>query len=81
MLRINQQKAAEVAKRIIREWRVKQFAENDIRIQNALADGNEQARIEAVAYRDYLRGLPQQCEGKTVEELKAILSELEAHHE
>ena len=77
MIRINEQKATEVAKRIIREWRVKEFQKNDIAIQNALADGNEQARIEAVAYRDYLRDLPQQCEGKTVEELKDILSGLE----
>lgn len=80
MLSINNEKAVEIAKNRIRMWREAEFAKNDIRIQNALADGNEQARIEAVAYRDYLRDLPQQCEGKTVEELKTILSELEAPH-
>lgn len=78
MLKINPDKAIEVAKKYIRAWREPEFAKNDVRIQNALADGDEQARIEAVAYRDYLRDLPQQCEGKTVEELKAILSELGA---
>jgi len=78
MLKINPDKAIEVAKEYIRAWREAEFAKNDVRIQNALADGNEQARIEAVAYRDYLRDLPQQCEGKTVEELNAILSELGA---
>lgn len=73
MLRINNDKAILIAQERIRVWREAAFAENDVRIQNALADGNEQARIEAVAYRDYLRDLPQQCEGKTVEELKVVM--------
>jgi hypothetical protein len=76
MLRINNDKAILIAQERIRAWRETEFAENDVRIQNALADGDEQARIEAVAYRDYLRDLPQQCEGKTVDELKALMIEL-----
>jgi len=77
MLSINNAKAIEIAKNKIRMWREAEFSKNDIRIQNALADGDEQTRIEAVSYRDYLRDLPQQCEGKTVEELKTLLYELE----
>ena len=73
MLKINPQKAIDIAKDRIRAWRETEFAENDVRIQNALADGDEQTRIQAVAYRDYLRDLPQQCEGKSIEELKAIM--------
>lgn len=73
---VNPERAVMVAQTFLRLWRGPEFAKNDIRIQNALADGNEQARIEAVAYRDYLRDLPQQCEGKTVEELKAFMIDL-----
>lgn len=73
MLKINPQKAIEIAKNRVRAWRETAFEENDVRIQNALADGDEQTRIQAVAYRDYLRDLPQQCEEKSIEELKAIM--------
>ncbi len=76
MLKINPDKAIEVAKEYIRTWREAEFAKNDVRIQNALADGDEQTRIQAVSYRDYLRDLPQQCDGKSIEELKALMIEL-----
>jgi len=76
MLKINPDKAIEVAKEYIRAWREAEFAKNDVRIQNALADGDEQTRIQAVAYRDYLRDLPQQCDGKSIKELKALMIEL-----
>ena len=73
MLRINNDKAILIAQERIRAWRETAFAENDIRIQNALADGNEDARLQAVMYREYLRNLPQACIGKDLEELKAIM--------
>lgn len=77
MIRINEQKAITVTKDRIRSWRIAEFAKNDIAIQNALIDGDTEAQTVAVARRDYLRDLPQQCEGKTLDELKAILSSLE----
>ncbi len=73
MLTINTDKAIKLAQRQIRIWRDTEFKKNDIRIQNALIDGDEQARIEAVAYRDYLRDLPQACIGKDLEGLKAVM--------
>lgn len=74
MIAINNEKAIEITKEKIRAWREGEFAKNDIAIQNALVDGGDTA--ELVARREYLRNLPQACEGKTVEELLAILEEL-----
>lgn len=76
MIIINNEKAIEIAKNKIRVWRELKFKENDIKLQNALVDGNETTRQEAVEYRDYLRDLPAQCEGKNLDELKALMSEL-----
>jgi hypothetical protein len=39
-------------------------SENDLAFRSTLAYGNEQARIEAVAYRDYLRDLPSNVKEK-----------------
>lgn len=77
MLKINQNKAIEIAKEKIRVWREEQFKENDIKLQNAIADDDLIAKQEAIDRRDYLRDLPEQCEGKTIEELKDILSSFE----
>ena len=76
LIKINNEKAIEVTKEKIRAWREAEFAKNDIAIQNALVDGNETARLEAVEYRDYLRDLPSQCDGKSLDELKALMEEL-----
>ena len=76
LIKINEDKAIEITKEKIRAWREIKFKENDIKLQNALVDGNETARQEAVEYRDYLRDLPAQCEGKNLDELKALMSEL-----
>lgn len=73
MLKINNDKAIAIAQDRIRVWRHDAFTENDVKIQNSLVDGDETARVEAVAYRNYLRDLPQNCEGKTVDELKLLL--------
>ena len=77
MIVINNEKAIEITKEKIRAWREKEFAKNDIAIQNALVDGGDMDKL--VARREYLRNLPQACEGKTVEELLAILEELGAN--
>lgn len=76
LIKINQDKAIEITKEKIRAWREIEFKANDIKLQNALVDGDETARLEAVEYRDYLRDLPAQCEGKSLDELKAILGAL-----
>lgn len=74
MLRINPEKAVRVAQDLIRRWREGQFEENDINLQNALVDGGDTTPF--VERRDWLRDLPQMCEGKTVGELKAFMVEL-----
>lgn len=77
LIKINEEKAISLTKEKIREWRELKFKENDVKLQNALVDGNETAKQEAVEYRDYLRVLPTQCEGKSLDELKMILSSLD----
>lgn len=76
LIKINEEKAIEITKEKIRQWRELKFKENDIKLQNALVDGNETTRQEAVEYRDYLRDLPNQCEGKNLDELKALMIDL-----
>ena len=76
LIKINNEKAIEITKEKIRQWRELKFKENDIKLQNALVDGDETARLEAVEYRDYLRDLPAKCEGKNLDELKTLMSEL-----
>ena len=76
LIKINNEKAIEITKEKIREWRELKFKENDIKLQNALVDGNETVKQESVKYRDYLRDLPDRCEGKNLDELKALMSEL-----
>lgn len=76
LIKINNEKAIETTKEKIRAWRELKFKENDVKLQSALIDGNETAKQEAVDYRDYLRDLPAQCEGKSLDELKALMSEL-----
>jgi len=76
MLKINQEKAVIVAQKRIRDWREQQFIENDIVIQNALVDGDTEVLEAAKETRDLLRDLPQQCVGKTVDELKQLMVDL-----
>jgi hypothetical protein len=74
MIVINNEKAIEITKNKIRAWRDAEFAKNDIAIQNALVDGSD--TTEFIERRDYLRDLPNSCEGLTLDELKAKLIEL-----
>lgn len=67
-------KALAIAQQRIRVWRDQQFNENDINLQNALVDGGDTTPF--VERRNWLRDLPQMCEGKTVEELKVFMVEL-----
>ena len=73
MLTVNRGKAELIAQGHIRAWREKQFAENDVKIQNAFVDGNPVSLQDAKNRRDWLRNLPQECEGKSVDELKSML--------
>ena len=75
MIKINQEKAIEIAKDKIRVWREAEFKKNDIAIQNALVDGSDTSAL--IAKRDELRDMPSVCIGKSLDELKEILDELE----
>ena len=76
MIQINNDKAIELTKEKIRAWRNAEFTKNDVAIQNALVDGSD--TTDLVARRDYLRDLPASCDGKTLDELKTLMIELEA---
>ena len=76
MIVINPNKARDIAKGKIRAWRNEEFIKNDVLIQNALVDGDTTALEVAKTRRDWLRNLPAECEVKTVEELKELLTEL-----
>ena len=74
MIKINTEKAIELVKDKIRVWRESEFKSNDLKIQSALVDGLD--TTELVKRRDYLRDLTKECEGKTVEELQKLMTEL-----
>lgn len=74
MIIINNQKAIEVAKNKIRDWRENEFKKNDLDIQNALVDNKD--TTEFIKRRDYLRDLTSECENKTVDELLELIKTL-----
>ena len=74
LIKINNEKAIEITKEKMRAWRDAEFKKNDVAIQNALVDGSD--TTEFVARRDYLRDLPSQCDGKSLDELKTLMEEL-----
>jgi phage-related minor tail protein len=74
---VNTEKAREIAKDKIREWRKDQFTSNDLVLRDSLLESDSKKKKDAIARRDYLRDLPEQCENKTIKELKEILSTLE----
>lgn len=74
MITINNTKAIEVAKNKIRAVRDEQLKKQDIEFQKALELGSDTAPI--VAEKQRLRDLPTVAEGKTVDELKVILTDL-----
>lgn len=74
MIKINNDKAIEVAKNKIRVWRQSEFKKNDLDIQNALVDNKD--TTEFIKRRDYLRDLTSECENKTVDELLELIKAL-----
>ncbi len=76
MITINLSKASEITKQSLRSWREVEFKRNDIQIQNALIDGDEEAKAEAVTYRNFLRDLPPECDNMTLEQLKDLMEAL-----
>ena len=74
MITINIEKAIEATKERIRAWREVEYKKNDLAIQNALVDGVDTAPY--IERRNYLRDLPNSCEGKTLDELIFILDGL-----
>ena len=78
MIKVNLEKAVRITKNRLRMWRDSEFQKNDVKLQNALADGDEVAKQDAIKHREYLRDLPDQAEGKTLEELKDMLKNIES---
>ena len=76
MIKINQDKAIEVAKNKIRAIREPMFKKLDLDFQRALEQGDDTSAI--VAEKQKLRDLTDTVNGKTVEELTQILNELGA---
>lgn len=74
LIKINNEKAIEIAKDKIRVWREEEFKKNDIAIQNAILDKVDTTSL--IERRDYLRDLPNQCEGKNIDELKILMIDL-----
>jgi len=69
-------KATDIAKNKIRTWREDEFKKNDIILQNAIVDDNQEIRVKAVERRNYLRDKPAECDNKSVDELKVIIKNL-----
>ncbi len=74
MIKINQDKAIEVAKDKIRAIREPMFKKLDLDFQRALENGSDTSAI--IAEKQKLRDLTDTVNGKTVEELTQILNEL-----
>lgn len=74
MIKINPAKAIQTTKDIVRVWREEEFKKNDLLIQNALLDGSDTTQL--IARRDYLRDLPNQCENKSIDELRLLMTDL-----
>lgn len=74
MIKINQDKAIEVAKNKIRAIREPMFKKLDLDFQRALENGSDASAI--IAEKQKLRDLTDTVNGKTVEELSQILNEL-----
>lgn len=74
MIKINQDKAIEIAKDKIRAIREPMFKKLDLDFQRALENGSDTSAI--IAEKQKLRDLTDMVNGKTVEELSQILNEL-----
>ena len=76
MIKINQDKAIEIAKEKIRATREPMFKKLDLDFQRALENGSDTTLI--VQEKQKLRDLTDTVNDKTVEELLVILNELGA---
>ena len=75
MIKINQEKAIEIAKEKIRAIREPKFKQLDLDFQRALETGSDTTQI--VAEKQMLRDLTDLANDKTVEELLVTIKELE----
>lgn len=74
MITINQDKAIEVAKDKIREYRNPLLYQLDIEIMKNITDAEKLAEIETEKQK--LRDMTKEADGKTVEELQILLAEI-----
>lgn len=75
MIQINNTKAVEITKDKIRAYREPKLAELDVEFNRALETGADTTTI--VAKKQELRDMPTQADGKSNDELKAIVDSLE----
>lgn len=76
MITINNTKAIEITKDKIRAYREPKLQALDVEFTRALEQGQDTSSI--VAEKQRLRDLPEQADGKSVEELKSLLDDLGA---
>jgi len=74
MVLVNNNKAIEITKDKIREYRDAKLKELDIEFQRALENGSDTTEI--VNQKQYYRDMPTQADNKTNEELLSIIGSL-----
>jgi len=71
---IDLEKARAIAKQYLRRYRNSLFAQNDIKLRDAMISGNQQQIDDCVRERDRLRDLPAMADGvATATELKQLI--------
>ena len=76
MITINNDKAIEITKDKIREYRKPKLEALDVEFQRALENGSDTSSI--VAQKQELRDMTMMADGKSVDELKSIIDSLGA---
>lgn len=74
MITVNNTKATEITKEAIRAYREPKLAALDVDFQRAMEQGADTTQI--VADKQVLRDMPATADGKSVDELKAIIDNL-----
>jgi len=72
---IDQDKAIDITKSLIREWRKPQLESLDIQFQRALEDGTDTDKI--VKLKQELRDATDKADGKTIKQLTTIIEGLD----
>ncbi len=79
MIKINLEKANDVAKDIVRQHRKPLLEKLDIKFQIAMESGSEEQKGNIVDEKNKLRDMPNYTEVKTVEELNQMIDEIKSY--